>query len=247
MSRSGSLFLPAALDLMMVGGSMKFTGRVAITKEWRPEVRNTATQKRWGTRLALPSEVVSAELHERPLPSFRVPPATSCPRPPTTPSDEEQEAFKARFPDERAVWTSTGWTKLSQWEAAMQRDAEGCAKHAPEGADGYRVRMKPGVPGTELRLTQQHLVADARDVLIEFDDETGAPQIATPIRMSERDDCVIELAKLKSWMQKRGWRDRFMLWVCDWGWTDLAATPAWSRATHGDGGPRSPLTGGPSP
>ena len=213
---------------------MKFTECAAITMEWRPEVRNTATQKRWGTRLALPSEVVSAELHERPLPSFRVPPATSCPRPPKAPSDEEQEAFKARFPDERAVWTSTGWTKLSQWEAAMQRDAEGCAKHAPEGADGYRVRMKPGVPGTELRLTQQHLVADARDVLIEFDDETGAPQIATPIRMSERDDCVIELAKLKSWMQKRGWRDRFMLWVCDWGWTDLAATPAWSRWRRGD-------------
>ena len=106
----------------------------------------------------------------------------------------------------------------------MTRDAGGCAKHGTEGADGYRVRMKSGVPGAELRLTQQHLVADARGVLIEFDDETGAPQMATPIRMSERDDCVIELAKLNSWMQKRGWRDRFMLWVCGWGWTDLTAS-----------------------
>ena len=106
----------------------------------------------------------------------------------------------------------------------MKRDAAGCAKHGTEGADGYRVRMKSGVPGAELRLTRQHLVEDARDALIEFDDETGAPQLATPIRMSERDDCVIELAKLKPWMQKRGWRDRFMLWVCDWGWTDLTAS-----------------------
>ena len=139
------------------------------------------------------------------------------------PSDEEQVAFKARFPDEQSVWTSAGWTKLARWETAMKRDAAGCAKHGTEGADGYRVRMKPGVPGGELRLTQQHLVADARDVLIEFDDETGAPQLATPVRMSERGDCVIELAKLKSWMQERGWRDRFMLWICDWGWTDLSA------------------------
>ena len=46
MSKSGSLLLSAALDLMMVGGSMKFTECLAITKEWRPEVRNTATQKR---------------------------------------------------------------------------------------------------------------------------------------------------------------------------------------------------------
>jgi hypothetical protein len=84
--------------------------------------------------------------------------------------------------------------------------------------------MKSGVPGAELWLTQQHLVADARGVLIEFDDKTGAPQMATPIRTSERNDCVIELAKLKSWMQKRGWRGRFVLWVCDWGWTDLTAS-----------------------
>ena len=225
MSRSpGSLFLSAALDLTMVGGSMKFTECVAITKDWRPDIRNTATQKCWGARLVLPNEVVSAELHERPLPSFRMPPATPCPRPPKAPSDEEQEAFKARSPDERSVWTSAGWTKLAKWEVAMKRGAVGCAKHGTEGADGYRVRMKSGVPGAELRLTRQHLVEDARDVLIEFDDETGAPQLATPIRMSERDDCAIELAKLKSWMQKRGWRDRFMLRVCDWGWTDLTAS-----------------------
>ena len=162
MSISGSLFLSAALDLAMVGGSLKVTECVAITKEWRPGVRNIATQKRWGTRLALPSEVVSAELHERPLPSFRMPPATSCPRPPTMPSAEEQEVCKARFLDEHAVWTPAGWTKLTQWEAAMKRDTEGCAQHGTEGASGYRVRMKSGVPGAEIRLTQQHLVADAR-------------------------------------------------------------------------------------
>ena len=224
MSRSGSVFLSAALDLAMVGGDMKFTKCVAITKDWRPEIRNTATQKRWGTRLALPSEVIDAELHERPLPSFRVPPATSCPRPPVAPSEEEQEAFQARFPDERAVWTPAGWTKLKQWEVAMKRDAEGCTQHGTEGASGYRVRMKSGVPGAELRLTQLHLAVDARGLQIEFDDETGAPRLATPIRMSDRDDCVIELEKLKVWMRKRGWRDRFMLWVCDWGWTDLTAS-----------------------
>ena len=140
------------------------------------------------------------------------------------PSAEAQEAFKARFPNERAAWTPTGWTKLTQWEAAMKRDAEGCAQHGTEGASGYRVRMKSGVPGAEIRLTQQHLMPDARDVPIEFDGDTGAPRIATPIRMSERDDCVIELAKLKAWMQRRGWCDRFMLWVCDWGWTDLTAS-----------------------
>ena len=140
------------------------------------------------SNLALPSEVVSAELHERPLPSFRVPPATSCPRQPAMPSAAAQEAFKARFPDKRTVWTPTGWTKLTQWEAAIKRDAEGCAQHDTEGASGYRVRMKSGVPGAEIRLTQQHLVPDARDVPIEFDDDTGAPRIAAPIRMSERDE-----------------------------------------------------------
>ena len=67
MSRSGSLFLSAALDLAMVGGSMKFTECVAITKDWWPGIRNTATQKRWGARLVLPNEAVSAELHERQL------------------------------------------------------------------------------------------------------------------------------------------------------------------------------------
>ena len=67
----------------------------------------------------LPDEVESAELHERPLPSFRVPPATSCPRPPSAPSEEEQEAFKARFPDESSVWTSDGWGKLKKREVAM--------------------------------------------------------------------------------------------------------------------------------
>ena len=84
--------------------------------------------------------------------------------------------------------------------------------------------MKSGVPGAELRLTQLHLAVDARGLQIEFDDETGAPRLATPIRMSDRDDCVIELEKLKVWMRKRGWRDRFMLWVCDWGWKDLTAS-----------------------
>ena len=67
MSRSGSLFLSAALDLAMVGGSMKFTECAAITKDWWPGIRNTATQKRWGARLVLPNEAVSAELHERQL------------------------------------------------------------------------------------------------------------------------------------------------------------------------------------
>ena len=60
-------------------------------------------------------------------------------------------------------------------------------------------------------------------MLIAFDGDSGAPQLATPIRMSERDDCVIELAKLKAWMKTRGWRNRFMLRVCAWGWTDLIA------------------------
>ena len=121
MSRSGSLFLSVALDLAMVGGGMRFTECVAITKDWRPEVRNTATQKHWGARLVLPSEVVNAKLHERPLPSFRVPPTTSCPRPPKAPSEEEQEAPKARFPDERSVWTSAGWDKLKngRWQCSV--------------------------------------------------------------------------------------------------------------------------------
>ena len=69
---------------------------------------------------------------------------------------EEQEASKARFPDERSVWTSAGWDKLKKWEVAMQRDAAGCAKHGTEGADGYRVRMKSGVPGAELRLKRNN-------------------------------------------------------------------------------------------
>ena len=121
------------------------------------------------------------------------------------------------------MWTSDGWNKLKKWEVTMGRGAVGCAKHGTEGADGYRVCMKSGVPGAELRLTQQHLVEDARGVLIAVDGDTGEPQLAAPMRMSERDDCVIELAKLKAWMQKRGWRDRFMLRVCDWGWTDLTS------------------------
>ena len=50
-----------------------------------------------------------------------------------------------------------------------------------------------------------------KGVIFEFDNDTGQPQLAVPVHMSERDDCVIELAKLKAWMQKCGWRDRFML------------------------------------
>ena len=47
MSKAGSIFLSAALDLAMVGGSMKFKKCVAVKKDWRPDIRNTATQKRW--------------------------------------------------------------------------------------------------------------------------------------------------------------------------------------------------------
>ena len=223
MSKSGSVFLSEELDRSMVGGHLRFTECMEITRDWMPAIRNTATQKRWGARLALPAEVSCKELYERPLPVLRIPPATTCPPPPTGPTPEQQEAFRARFPDERSVWTADGWRQLSKWEADMQRDAEGCAKHGTEGPDGYRVRMKGGTASGELRLGQKHLQVEARGVAIEFDDDTGAPSIASPKPMSERDDCVIKLSDIKEWIIANGWRDRFMIWVCDWGWADLTS------------------------
>ena len=223
MSKSGSVFLSVELDKAMVGGHLKFTECIEVTHDWMPSIRNTATQKRWGARLALPAEVRCKELYERPLPVLRTPPATTCPPPPPAPTPEQQEAFRARFPDERSVWTADGWRMLKKWEADMQRDAEGCAKHGTEGSDGYRVRMKGGTASGELRLGQRHLESDARGVAIEFDDDTGAPSISSPKPMSERDDCVIKLGDIKAWIIANGWRDRFMIWVCDWGWADLTS------------------------
>ena len=86
MSKSGSVFLSVELDRAMVGGQLRFTECIEITQDWMPAIRNTATQKRWGARLALPAEVSCKELYERPLPVMRVPPATTCPPPPPEPT-----------------------------------------------------------------------------------------------------------------------------------------------------------------
>ena len=41
--------------------------------------------------------------------------------------------------------------------------------------------------------------------------------------MSGRDDCAIKLGDIKEWIIANGWRDRFMIGVCDWGWADLTS------------------------
>ena len=102
---------------------LRFTECMEITQDWMPSIRNTVTQKRWGARLALPAEVSCRELFERPLPVLRTQPTTTCPPPPPGPTPEQQEAFRARFPDERSVWTAGGWRLLQKWEADMQRDS----------------------------------------------------------------------------------------------------------------------------
>ena len=67
-SKSGSVHLTPALDAEMFGSGMGRHECVAVTVSMMPDCRNTPTQKLWGTRLALPSEVRCSALHERPLP-----------------------------------------------------------------------------------------------------------------------------------------------------------------------------------
>ena len=67
-SKSGSVHLTPALDAAMFGSAMGWHECIAVTVSMMPDCRNTPTQKLWGTRLALPSEVWCSSLHERPLP-----------------------------------------------------------------------------------------------------------------------------------------------------------------------------------
>ena len=93
------------------------------------------------------------------------------------------------------------------------------------------MRMEQGKPAGETRLTQQHLQPEARGVPIAFDAEIGVPRTDTPVPLSARmkpdGDMEILMAKLKAWMVLRNRRDRYLHWVCDWGWADLAESRPW--------------------
>ena len=56
-SKSSSVHLTPALDAAMFRSTMGWHECVAVTVNMMPDCRNTPTQKLWGTRLALPSEV----------------------------------------------------------------------------------------------------------------------------------------------------------------------------------------------
>ena len=74
-SKSGSVHLSRALDDAMHRDSLSWTECVSVNVFGMPDIRNKPTQKSWGTRLVLPSEVVYSERHERPLPRTRQPQA----------------------------------------------------------------------------------------------------------------------------------------------------------------------------
>ena len=230
-SRSGSVHLTPALDAAMFRSAMGWHECVAVTVSMMPDCRNTPTQKLWGTRLALPSEVRCSMLYERPLPLTRQPPSTSRPPEPWSPSAEQQAAFVERFTSEESVFTDEGIILKNAYEQGMVRDAEGLDRHGAEGPDAWRVRMEQGKPPGETRLTQQHLQPEARGVPIAFDPETGVPRIDTPVPLSARmkpdGDVEILMAELKAWMILHHWRDRYLHWVCDWGWADLTESRPW--------------------
>ena len=107
-SKSGSAHLTPALDAAMFRSAMGWHECVAVTVTMMPDCRNTPTQKSWGARLALPSEVRCSSLDERPLPLTRQPPGTSRPPEPWAPSTEQQAAFVERFTSEESVFTDDG-------------------------------------------------------------------------------------------------------------------------------------------
>ena len=204
---------------------------VAVTVKMMPDCRNTPTQKFWGTRLALPLEVRCSSLHERPLPLTRQPPGTSRPPEPWSPSTKQHAAFVEWFTSEESVFTDEGISLENAYEHGMVKDAEGLERHGAEGPDAWRVRMEQGKPSGETRLTQQHLQPEARGVPITFGAGTGVPRIDTPVPLSARmkpvGDVEILMAKLKAWIVLHNWRDRYLHWVCDWGWADLTESRPW--------------------
>ena len=230
-SKSGSVHLTPKLDAAMFGSAMGWHECIAVTVSMMPDCRNTPTQKLWGTRLALPSEVRCSSLHERPLPLTRQPPGTSRPPEPWAPSTEQQAAFVERFKTEESVFTDEGISMKNAYEQGMVRDAEGLQRYGTEGPDAWHVRMKQGEPPGETRLTQQHLQPEAQGVPIAFDPDTGVPRIDSPVpisaRMKPEGDVEILMAKLKEWMILHSWKDRYLRWVCDWGWADLTESRPW--------------------
>ena len=109
-SKSGSVHLTPALDAAMFRSAMGWHECVAVTVKMMPDCRNTPTQKFWGTRLAMPSEVRCSSLYERPLPLTRQPPGTSRPPEPWSPSAELQRRLSCHGFRQKS---QCSWTTVS--------------------------------------------------------------------------------------------------------------------------------------